>query len=175
MDSYKESGRKVVEIFKAWGWSSVVTSHLMEYVLGCTTWTIGIVNRLLSIITEIGVNYSYRRNGYSMSFVFGQVIKPQWWSFGLVMWWYYCVSLLWLCWLNCANLSRIGFLVGIVVSSIMISVVRGEVHTLIICHADTPGKLEDNHPEEMATMSKGCLFAYSQGTVSHVSKFSVVV
>ena len=34
--SYKESGRKVVKIFKAWGWSSVVTNHLVEYVLGCT-------------------------------------------------------------------------------------------------------------------------------------------
>jgi Plasma-membrane choline transporter len=80
--SYMESGRKVVEIFKAQGWSSVVTSHLVEYVLGCTIWTIGIVNGLLSMITEVGVNYFYRSHGYSMSFVFGQLPKPQWWSFG---------------------------------------------------------------------------------------------
>jgi hypothetical protein len=57
----------------------------------------------------------------------------------------------------------------------MISVVCSAVHTLIICHADAPSKLEDNHPEEIAIMSKAWLLAYPQGAVTHVSKFSVVV
>jgi len=46
-----------------------------------------------------------------------------------------------------------GFLIGMIVCSIMMSVVRGAVNTLIVCWADSPSRLEENHPEATKEMA----------------------
>jgi hypothetical protein len=43
--------------------------------------------------------------------------------------------------------TRIGFGLGAVIASVMMSVVRGGVNTLIVCFADSPARLQENHPE----------------------------
>ena len=47
---------------------------------------------------------------------------------------------------------RIGFVVGVSVSSVMINVIKGAVNTLIVCFADSPGRLRENHPEATESM-----------------------
>lgn len=49
------------------------------------------------------------------------------------------------------------------------------VNTLLVCHLDAPSELENNHPEEIAVISKAWLVAYPLGMDTNVSKFSVVV
>jgi Plasma-membrane choline transporter len=157
--SYIESGKKVLELFKARGISSIVTNDLVGYVLGFTTTTVAVVNGLVSMTALILVDNLYSTEDRSASFVFGPIPGPMWWSFGYVL-----ESSMSLC--PCAPLfhvvanpshpitNRIGFLVGIAMASVMMSVVRGAINTLIVCYADAPGKLEDNHPEETAKLSK---------------------
>jgi hypothetical protein len=41
----------------------------------------------------------------------------------------------------------LGLILGIAVSSVMMNVVKGAVNTLIVCFADAPAKLHDNHPQ----------------------------
>ena len=43
--------------------------------------------------------------------------------------------------------TRIGFGLGAIIASVMMSVVRGGVNTLIVCFADSPVRLQENHPE----------------------------
>lgn len=44
-------------------------------------------------------------------------------------------------------LGSLGFAFGTVTASIMMSVVRGGLNTLIVCFADSPALLEENRPE----------------------------
>lgn len=46
----------------------------------------------------------------------------------------------------------LGFVIGILVSNIMLSVVSSAVDTVIVCWAEGPGDLEVNHPEEFSKM-----------------------
>jgi hypothetical protein len=43
--------------------------------------------------------------------------------------------------------DSIGLGIGAVIASVMMSVVRGGANTLIVCFADSPARLEENHPE----------------------------
>ena len=43
-------------------------------------------------------------------------------------------------------IGRIGFLVGFLFSSIMLSVVTAAIHTVIICLAESPSEFNANHP-----------------------------
>lgn len=49
---------------------------------------------------------------------------------------------------------RLGFVIGIVVCSVMMNVVRGAVNTLIVCWADSPARLEENHPDSTREMAE---------------------
>ena len=41
----------------------------------------------------------------------------------------------------------VGFVIGAIVTSVLMSVVHGAVNTLIVCFADSPARLEEEHPE----------------------------
>ena len=47
-----------------------------------------------------------------------------------------------------------GFIIGIIVCSIMMNVIRGAVNTLIVCWADSPSRLEENHPDATKEMAE---------------------
>lgn len=44
------------------------------------------------------------------------------------------------------------FLIGIVVSAVMFSVVDSSVNTVIVCFAEGPAEFEENHPELSSQM-----------------------
>ena len=45
------------------------------------------------------------------------------------------------------SVGSIGFALGAMASSVMMSVVRGGVNTLIVCFADSPARMEEEHPQ----------------------------
>mmetsp|Transcript_16569 Transcript_16569/g.25736 ORF Transcript_16569/g.25736 Transcript_16569/m.25736 type:complete len:572 (-) Transcript_16569:62-1777(-) len=45
-----------------------------------------------------------------------------------------------------------GFIVGLIMSATMTNVIRGAVRTIIVCFADAPSKLQENHPLETERM-----------------------
>jgi hypothetical protein len=157
--SYIDSGKKVLELFEARGISSIMTDNLVGYVLGFTTTTVAVVNGLVAMAALTLIDNLFSTEDSSSSFVFGPLPGPMWWSFGYVL---ENPMTMW----PCARLfhvvanpyhpitHRIAFLVGIAMASVIMSVVRGAINTLIVCYADAPGKLEDNHPEETAKLSK---------------------
>jgi hypothetical protein len=54
--SYLESGRSVIELFRARGWTSIVTNNLVGYVLGFVTFTVGLLTGIVGIATEFFVS-----------------------------------------------------------------------------------------------------------------------
>lgn len=53
--SYLDSGRRVVELFRARGWTSILTDTLVGYVLGVVTFTTGILTGLAALSIEYHV------------------------------------------------------------------------------------------------------------------------
>jgi len=54
----------------------------------------------------------------------------------------------------------ISFLSGVVISSIMMSVIQGAVQTVIVCYADNPKKLLENHREDTTKMTEAWMSVY---------------
>lgn len=76
---YVESGRKVLELFVANGWSSIASERLASYVTGCITFTVGVITGLSTWMVTILANAEHveRQDGdIMMNYVYGPV--PQW-------------------------------------------------------------------------------------------------
>jgi len=48
----------------------------------------------------------------------------------------------------------------------MMSVVRGAVNTLIVCYADSPARLQMNHPDAVKEMSEAWSAAYPAARIN---------
>lgn len=119
---YIESGKRVFELFRERGFTAFVTNDLAGFVLGYTNFIVGVVTG----IAALGIQYhvdKHESQDDDMSFIFGPLVGPQYWAFG------------------------ISFLTAVSISSVIMNVVKGAVNTLVVCFADSPKKLEDNHPE----------------------------
>jgi hypothetical protein len=157
--SYLESGRKVWELFEMRGWTAIVTNNLVGYTLGFTTFVVGLgTGGLAAIVEGVVSNVYHDPEGEFESYIFGPAPAPKLWA--LV----------------------IGFLIGIWVCSVIMNVVRGAVNTvsddvpeeeevskfvsdltsivsfwssqLIVCWADSPAKIESQHPALTAEMAE---------------------
>jgi len=127
--SYVESGKAVMNLFEMRNWhltargsQSIITERLTSYVLGCVTFCIGIITGASVLIIERIITLRNPDPEFE-SYVFGPL--PHWRIFAFLT----------------------GFLIGSVVSSIMMHVVKGAVNTLIVCWADNPKQLKEEHPE----------------------------
>jgi len=56
--------------------------------------------------------------------------------------------------LSCFFKRSLGLIIGIAVSSVMMNVIKGAVNTLIVCYADAPAKLEENHPQKVRELAE---------------------
>ena len=136
---YIESGRRVMELMRARGWTVALNDQLTTFILHTTTIVVGIITGLAGVLVERGVTSLYEpqhrhflhgsHHGMHVegshsepSYVFGPLPGPSWWSFSL------------------------AFIIGLWVSSIMASVLRGAVNTMIVCWADSPAAFEMQHP-----------------------------
>jgi hypothetical protein len=55
---------------------------------------------------------------------------------------------------------RLGFIVGLVLTSILMSTIASAVNTVIVCFAEGPAEFEANHPELSAKMRETWLQFY---------------
>lgn len=151
---YLESGRKVMELFRARGWTAVITNDLVGYVLSFTSITVGLFGGLFAIIIELLYGMEKTSGGDSSSFLFGSIGGPQYWAFG------------------------IGFIISIVMVSVMMNVVRGAVNTLIVCFAEAPARMEENHPESTHKMAAAWTSVFPDSgarVLSHQPVYDVAV
>lgn len=56
----------------------------------------------------------------------------------------------------------------------MMSVVRGAVNTLIVCWADSPSRLETNHPDATKKMAEAWTIVFPQAGVQRVNSSGII-
>jgi len=78
--SYVESGRKVLELFRARGLTTIITNDLVGYVLAFIIVTVGVCTGLGAVLIEI--MYSSNEHTQSPSFLFGTLPGTVYWAFG---------------------------------------------------------------------------------------------
>ena len=68
----------------------------------------------------------------------------------------------------------LGLLVGMVVSSVMMNVIKGAVNTLIVCFADAPAKLEENHPQTVRDLTATWRSVFPNAGIGPIHAYPVV-
>jgi len=127
--SYLESGRRVMELFRAKGFTTIITNSLVGYVLGFTQFAVALLTGVAGLVLETLIT-----NGHSTStddgesYVFGPLPATPF-AFG------------------------VSLIVGLWIVSVMMNVVKGAVNTLIVCWADNPAVMEVQHPTLMKEMT----------------------
>lgn len=144
---YLESGQKVVELFKARGLTTMITNDLVGWVLGFTDLTVGLLSGLVALLIQT-MTPADPDHG---SLLFGDLPAPGYWAYGL------------------------GLITGMVVCSVMTNVIRGAVNTIIVCFADAPAKLEENHPEETSKMTDVWVSVFPESGFRPTPNYSAVV
>lgn len=82
--SYMESGKRVMELFRARGWTAIINNHLVSYVLGFTSSVVGVAVGLDAALYEWVLTKSNPSAGVEDgdSFIFGPLPGPRWWAAG---------------------------------------------------------------------------------------------
>lgn len=150
--SYLESGRRVIELFRARGWTAIINDNLVGYVLGFTTVLIGVLTGATALLLEFTVSRSkLEANSEYESYIFGPIPGWRWWAFG------------------------IGFFVGIWVSSVVMNVVKAAVNTLVVCWADSPAVVEMNHPRLTSEMADSWLQVFPEANAQIRPAYNAIV
>jgi hypothetical protein len=144
--SYLESGKKVIELFRARGWTSIISDNLVGYALSFVTFVVAVVTGLIGVALERILSKSDETEG---SFVFGPIEGAPYWAFG------------------------VSFVVGLWVCSVMMNVVKGAVNALIVCWADSPAKLEYQHPILTMEMAEAWDLVFPEAAVRPISHIVV--
>ncbi|CAJ1963450.1 unnamed protein product [Cylindrotheca closterium] len=122
--SYLESGKAAANLFKQRGWTALITDRLVALVLGFGILEGGVVTGLVAIAMERLVTWSTYRDDHAdlpESYVLGPLCNVPMATF------------------------LFGFVIGCIVSGVMMNVIHGAVNTLIICWAKSPETFTDNH------------------------------
>lgn len=131
-----------MELFRARGWSAIVSDNLVGYVLAIITFTVGILTGIAAILIELGVSIKFEDAGAETED--GSYLG-----------------------LNRLGSFIVGFLIGAWVCSVMTKVVRGAVNTLIVCYADSPAVMELQHPKLTDEMADSWISVF-QDSAMHI-------
>lgn len=73
------------------------------------------------------------------------------------------------------NLTRIGFIIGLWISSVMMNVIKGAVNTLIVCWADSPAVVETQHPSLTREMVESWTSVFPESSTLIRPAYGIVV
>eukprot|EP00527_Entomoneis_sp_CCMP2396_P005832 CAMPEP_0198154448 /NCGR_PEP_ID=MMETSP1443-20131203/68592_1 /TAXON_ID=186043 /ORGANISM="Entomoneis sp., Strain CCMP2396" /LENGTH=586 /DNA_ID=CAMNT_0043821119 /DNA_START=83 /DNA_END=1843 /DNA_ORIENTATION=- len=130
--SYIESGKRVMELFQARGFTAIITDNLVGYVLGFASTIVALATAFTAWLIEHSFSKGKGEplmepfdptvdvNDYS--YIFGPLPMPGLWA------------------------AVIGFVIGLWVASVMMNVIKGAINTVIVCWADSPAVMEVQHP-----------------------------
>lgn len=78
-----ESGRKVMDLFRARGWTTLITNNLVGYVLGFTVFTVSLATGFLGLLVEKLVTAQLKgADDPDASYIFGPIPGAGYWAFG---------------------------------------------------------------------------------------------
>lgn len=112
-----EAGRNVIELFKAKGWTVIISNDLTDNVMFMISVAIGLASGL------VGLAISFMDKGLQKiisDMGFENAAGPAF---------------------------VVGFLAGFLFATIIMSVVASAVNTVIVCFAEDPAAFQLNHPE----------------------------
>jgi len=135
-------------LFRARGWTSIISDNLVGYALGFVAFLVGIATGFIGLALERVVS-NKNENDEGGSFIFGPIEGAQYWAFG------------------------VSFLVGLWVCSVMMNVVKGAVNALIVCWADSPAKLDYQHPVLTMEMAEAWEMVFPEANVQPPSRIFV--
>lgn len=102
--NFIDAAKNVISLFKARGWTAIITDYMVDRVLLMISFGNGLVSGGLAA----GISYAMQLNLEGIAF-------------------------------------GIGFLVGLVMTSVVLGVVGSGVNTVIVCYAEDPATFEINH------------------------------
>jgi len=127
---YLEAGKNVFTLFKNRGWSAIVADDLVGNVFFFLSLCVGLICS--------GIGY-YSFNEDSPDGWFENSPAPE---------------------ATSAIVAGLGFIAGLVLSSILMSTLSSAVNTVIVCFAEAPAEFEANHPELSSQMREAWLDMY---------------
>lgn len=71
-----------MDLFRARGWTTVITNNLVGYVLSFTTFTVGVCCGFFGILVERLASQHFGDDNEMNSFVFGPIPGTKFWAFG---------------------------------------------------------------------------------------------
>jgi len=128
--SYTEAGKNVFTLFKNRGWEAIIADDLVQNVFFFLSLSVGGVCA--------GIGYAINEN--SLGDLFNNA--P---STGLSVQ---------------ATNAILGFIIGLVLASILLSTIGSAVNAVIVCFAEGPAEFEANHPELSRKMRETWLQFY---------------
>eukprot|EP00986_Skeletonema_menzelii_P005400 scaffold1953_cov146-Skeletonema_menzelii.AAC.4 len=128
--SYIEAGKNVFTLFKNRGWEAIIADDLISNVFFFLSLGVGGVC--------CGIGYAFNENTFGD--LFNNTIDT-----GLSV--------------STTN-AILGFIIGLVLSSILLSTIGSAVNAVIVCFAEGPAEFEANHPELSRKMRETWLQFY---------------
>ena len=128
--SYIEAGKNVFTLFKNRGWEAIIADDLISNVFFFLSLSVGGICA--------GIGYAFNENSFGG--IFADAIDT-----GLSV--------------STTN-AVLGFIIGLVLSSILFSTIGSAVNAVIVCFAEGPAEFEANHPELSRKMRETWLQFY---------------
>lgn len=88
LDSYLDSGRKVMDLFRARGWTTIISNNLVGYVLSYTAFSVGILSGFIALLVERIASQQLQGSDVEGddrtydSLLFGPIPGWKFWTFG---------------------------------------------------------------------------------------------
>lgn len=128
--SYCEAGQTVTQLFADRGWEAIVADNLVSNALSLVTLVVGLITGAVGYLLGVTTDWFSGLNAT----------------------------------LNSTNeaymLFVIGFIIGLMLCAITLSVIGSGVNTVIVCFADGPAEFQSNHPELSNKMRETWIAAF---------------
>lgn len=128
--SYIEAGKNVITLFKNRGWEAIIADDLISNVFFFLSLSVGGVCA--------GIGYAINENAFGGLFEGAPSTGAS---------------------VQTTN-AILGFIIGLVLSSILLSTIGSAVNAVIVCFAEGPAEFEANHPELSRKMRETWLQFY---------------
>ena len=128
--SYIEAGKNVITLFKNRGWEAIIADDLISNVFFFLSLSVGGVCA--------GIGYAINENAFGGLFEGAPNTGAS---------------------VQTTN-AILGFIIGLVLSSILLSTIGSAVNAVIVCFAEGPAEFEANHPELSRKMRETWLQFY---------------
>lgn len=148
-----EAGKNVITLFKNRGWEAIIADDLVGNTLFLMSVIVGGLSGIVGLLLDVTTDYFESAPGNTRLVAFLYVVEVS------VLFYLLKVELT-----SFVPSRSLGFIVGIVLCSIILSTVASGVNAVIVLFAEAPAEFQQNYPELSMNMREtwqsafpGCL------------------